>query len=233
MIADTTHRDQRTMEDKTHRQTWKTVSAFAIIYLVWGSTYLAVRIGVSEVPPFLFAAIRFLIAGGLLYGWMLASGERSPARSQWVSAFLLGALIFVLDYGLLFWAEQRVPSGIAAVMMGTIPTFMVLSEILLLGTQRLTLRLALSLLIGMGGVAVLVSRSLNVGEMPIDTKGAAALIVASLSWSVASALTLKLPLPASKVMSSGAQMLAGGMLLLFTSLALGESHSFSDVKSNS
>src|SRR5271165_3152029 len=214
------------MEDKAHRPAWKTLLAFAIIYFVWGSTFLAIRVGVHEVPPFLFAAMRFLVAGLVLYGWMIAQGERSPSRRQWMSAFLLGLLIFVFDYGLLFWAEQRVPSGIAAVMMATIPAFMALSEIIFLRTQRLTLRLALALLIGIGGVAVLMSHSLNLGSAPIDATGAAALIFASMSWSVASALSRKLPLPESKVMSSGAQMLAGGVLLTISAAALGEFRNF-------
>src|SRR5258705_11953443 len=105
------------MEANTPRPTWKALLAFAIIYFVWGSTYLAIRVGVREVPPFLLAAMRFLIAGLLLYGWMIARGERSPTGRQWASASLLAILIFVLDYGLVFWAEQRVPSGVAAVMM--------------------------------------------------------------------------------------------------------------------
>ena len=214
------------MDAKAHRPAWKTLLAFAIIYFVWGSTFLAIRVGVREVPPFLFAAMRFLAAGLVLYGWMMAQGERSPSRRQWMSAFLLGLLIFVFDYGLLFWAEQRVPSGIAAVMMATIPAFMALSEIILLRTQRLTVRLALALLIGIGGVAVLMSRSLNLGGAPIDARGAAALIFASMSWSVASALSRKLPLPSSKVMSSGAQMLAGGVLLSISAAALGEFRRF-------
>jgi drug/metabolite transporter (DMT)-like permease len=204
----------------------KTLLAFAIIYLVWGSTFLAIRIGVSEVPPFLLAAMRFLVAGLVLYGWMILRGERSPSVSQWTSASLLAILIFVLDYGLLFWAEQRVPSGVAAVMMATIPAFMALSEIIFLRTQRLTVRLALALLIGIGGVAVLMSRSLNLGGAPIDRAGAVALLVAAISWSVASALARKLPLPASKVMSSGAQMLAGGVFLALTAAALGEFRHF-------
>ena len=201
---------------------WKTVLAFAIIYLVWGSTFLAIRIGVREVPPFLFAAMRFLIAGAALYGWMIIRGERSPTRGQWISAALLAFLIFVLDYGLLFWAERRVPSGLAAVMLATIPVFMALSEILILRTQRLTVRLFVALAIGLGGVAVLMSRSLNLGGMPIDSAGGAALIVGALSWSVASALTRRLPLPPSKVLSSGIQMLIGGVLLAVTSVLLGE-----------
>jgi len=214
------------MQPAAHHPTWKTLLAFAIIYFVWGSTLLAIRVGVREVPPFLLAALRFLVAGLVLYGWMLAQGERSPNGRQWMSAFLLALLIFVVDYGLLFWAEQRVLSGVAAVMMATIPAFMALSEIIFLRTQRLTVRLALALFIGMGGVAVLMSHSFNFGGAPIDRTGAMALIVASISWSVASALTRKLPLPASKVMSSGAQMLAGGLLLTWSAAALGEFHNF-------
>ncbi len=214
------------MEARGHRPTWKTVLAFAIIYLVWGSTFLAIRIGVREVPPFLLAAMRFVIAGLVLYGWMLARGEPSPSGRQWTSAFLLAALIFVGDYGLVFWAEQRVPSGITAVMMATIPAFMALSEIVILRTQKLTLRLASALLIGLAGVAVLMSRSLNLGGAPVDRAGAIALIVAAMCWSLASALTRKLQLPPSKVMSSGAQMLAGGVLLALTAAAMGEFRTF-------
>jgi drug/metabolite transporter (DMT)-like permease len=214
------------MEPKPQASTWKILLAFAIIYLVWGSTFLAIRVGVREVPPFLLAGIRFLLAGLFLYGWAVVRGEGSPNRRQWTSAALIGLLIFVMDYGLLFWAEQRVPSGVAAVILALIPAFMALSEILLLRTQKLTASLALALLIGIAGVAVLMSHSLNLGGEPIDKAGAAALIVAALSWSIASILTRKIPLPSSKVMSSGAQMLAGGVLLTLTSAIRGEFHNF-------
>jgi drug/metabolite transporter (DMT)-like permease len=214
------------METDGHRATWKTLLAFGIIYFVWGSTFLAIRVGVREVPPLILAAMRFFVAGVVLYVWMIARGERSPSGREWRSACLLGIVIFVLDYGLLFWAEQRVPSGIAAVMLATIPVFMALSEIIFLRTQTLTVRLVLALLIGIGGVAVLMSRSLNLGGAAIDKMGAVALIFASMSWSIASALTRKLPLPASKVMSSGAQMLAGGVFLAITAAALGEFRNF-------
>jgi drug/metabolite transporter (DMT)-like permease len=214
------------MEPNTHRPMWKTLLAFAIIYFVWGSTYLAIRVGVREVPPFLLAAMRFLVAGLVLYGWMIAQGERSPSGRQWASVSLLAVLFFVLDYGLVFWAEQRVPSGTAAVVMASTSVFMALSEIIFLRTQRLTVRLALALLIGIGGVAVLMSHSLNLGGAPIDRAGSMALIVASMSWSISSALLRKLPLPPSKVMSSGAQMLAGGVFLALTAAALGEFRNF-------
>ena len=143
------------MEGNSKPQAWKILLAFSIIYFVWGSTFLAIRVGVREVPPFLLAAMRFLIAGLALYAWMRAKGTRSPAVKEWGSATLLAVLIFVFDYGLLFWAEKRVPSGVAAVMMATIPVFMALSEILILRTQQLSARLAIALLIGIGGVAVL------------------------------------------------------------------------------
>lgn len=205
---------------------WKTLLAFGIIYFVWGSTFLAIRIGVEEMPPFLLASMRFLAAGLALYLWMRLKGERNPTAKQWASATLLAILIFVGDYGLLFWAEQRVPSGLAAVMMATIPAFMALAEIILLRTQRLTLRLGIALGIGFCGVAVLVSRSLNLGGAPIDKVGAILLIVGAVNWSIASALTRKLPLPQVKTMSSGAQMLAGGLLLGVVAALRGELAAF-------
>ena len=214
------------MQATTRPHRWQTLLAFAIIYFVWGSTFLAIRVGVHQVPPFLFAGMRFFAAGIILYAWMRATGTPSPTLREWAAASLLAVLIFVFDYGLLFWAEQRVPSGIAAVMMATIPVFMALAEIFILRTQRFTRRLASALLIGIGGVAVLVSRSAGFGEGPINTSGAIALVVAAISWSLASALTRKLSLPASKVMSSGAQMFAGGIMLTLAALMLGEYRDF-------
>jgi drug/metabolite transporter (DMT)-like permease len=172
------------------------------------------------------AAMRFLVAGGVLYVWMIAQGETSPTALEWISAGAISIFIFVLDYGLLFWAEQRVPSGIAAVMLAMIPLFMALAEIIFLGTQKLTARLALALLSGIAGVAVLMSRSLNLSGAPVDKRGALALIVGSMSWSLGSVLTRKLTLPSSKGMSSSAQMLAGGFFLALTSGALGEFRGF-------
>jgi drug/metabolite transporter (DMT)-like permease len=214
------------MATESHPRAWKVLLAFAIIYFVWGSTFLAIRVGVAEVPPFLLAGMRFLVAGIVLFAWMRLKGTVSPSLREWGSATLLAVLIFVMDYGLLFWAEGRVPSGIAAVMMATIPVFMTLSEIVFMKTQRLTLRLGGALSVGLVGVAVLVSRSASFGDAPIDAVGAGALIVAAISWSVGSALTRKLALPASKAMSSGAQMLAGGVLLTVTAGMLGEFRGF-------
>jgi drug/metabolite transporter (DMT)-like permease len=229
------------MDAASQPRAWKVLLAFAIIYFVWGSTFLAIRVGVREVPPFLLAGMRFLVAGVVLYGWMRARGTPSPTAREWGGAGVLALLIFVFDYGLLFWAERRVPSGIAAVMMATIPVFMALAEIVFLRTQRLTLRLASALLVGMAGVAVLVGRfpgasfveahflgahSMSRTEAPVDAAGACALLFAAISWSVAASLSRRLPSPAAKVMSSGIQMLAGGVLLMLAAALLGEFRGF-------
>lgn len=203
-------------------QRWKRLLAFGIIYFVWGSTYIFIRWGVEEVPPLLFAAIRFFTAGLLVVAWMAAKRKAWPTKREWGSICLLAALIFVGDYGLLFWAEQKVASGVAGVMMATIPVFMAIAEILLLRTRRMTVRLAAALIVGLGGVGVLMSHSFHLGSAPISTVGALALIAASIFWSVASVMTRKLPLPSSKVLSAGAQMLLGGVMLAVVAVAFGE-----------
>jgi drug/metabolite transporter (DMT)-like permease len=206
--------------------TWKILIAFATIYFVWGSTFLAIRVGVREVPPFLLAAMRFTVAGVVLYAWMRLKGVKGPTAREWRSASLLGAIIFLVDYGALFWAEQRVPSGIAAVVLATIPVFIAILDIVFLRTHRLTVRLAGALLVGLAGVAVLMNNSMSLGEAPIDRMGALALLVASFSWSVATILTRKLPLPSSKAMSSAAQMLTGGVQLFVVAALVGETKGF-------
>jgi len=213
---------------ETHARpaTWKILLAFSIIYFVWGSTFLAIRVGVHEVPPLLLAAMRFGVAGVVMYCWMRLKGTSSPTLRQWAGASLLGLMIFVVDYGCLFWAEQRVPSGIAAVVLATIPVFITLFEIALLRTQRLTWRLGIALLFGLVGVAVLMNRSFSLGEAPINRAGAMALLVAALSWSLSTVLTRKLPLPESKPMSAAAQMFSGGIQLTVLAAVTGELRGF-------
>src|SRR5580698_6687245 len=210
------------METAARPASWKILLAFAIIYFVWGSTYLSIRVGVREVPPFLLAGLRFVLAGVILYGWMRLKGVPHPSRREWAGIGLQGTLIFLIDYGCVFWAEQRVPSGIAAVVLATIAIFIALLEITILRTLQLTVRLGLALLAGLCGVAVLMNRSLSLGEAPIDRAGTLALLVGALSWSVATILTRRLTLPASKPMSAASQMLAGGIQLLVLAALAGE-----------
>jgi drug/metabolite transporter (DMT)-like permease len=201
---------------------WKLLLAFAIIYLVWGSTYLAIRIGVRELPPFLMAGLRFTVAGAVMWAWMRVTGTPSPTLSEWRGATVLGTLMFLIDYACLFWAEQRVPSGIAAVILAMIPVCITLLEITFLRTQRLTLRLATGLAIGIVGVVVLMNPSGSLGEVPLDHRGVIALLVSCCGWSVGTIVTKRLTLPASKPMSAAAQMLSGGVQLLALAAISGE-----------
>ena len=201
-------------------------SAFAIIYVVWGSTYLAIRVGVGEMPPFLMAGIRFTAAGLALYGWMRLRGKPSPSRGEWRAACILGSLMFLLDYACLFWAEQRIPSGIAAVILAVIPVCITVLEITFLRTQRLTLPLALGLALGVLGVAILVNPWASLGESTLDRWSVIALVVACLGWSVGTIITPRLTLPSAKAMSAGAQMLTGGLELLVLAALAGELRHF-------
>ena len=201
---------------------WKILFAFSLIYFVWGSTYLAIRVGVREMPPFFMAGLRFTAAGVALYAWMRLSGVPNPNTQQWRHATVLGALMFLVDYACLFWAEQRVPSGVAAVILAAIPVCITVLEIVFLRTQRLTLRLGSGLLVGIAGVAVLMNPSKSFGEAPIDRWGAVALLVACVGWSVGTVVTRKLVLPESKAMGAATQMLTGGVQLLVLALVAGE-----------
>src|SRR5207248_10959602 len=210
------------MTDSYRPASWKILLAFAIIYFVWGSTYLAIRVGVREIPPFLMAGIRFTAAGMLMWAWMRVTGVPSPTWSEWRGASVLGTLMFLIDYACLFWAEQRVPSGIAAVILAMIPVCITLLEITFLRTQRLTLRLAIGLAIGIAGVIVLSNPWASLGEVPLDRRGLIALLVSCCGWSVGTIVTGKLTLPASKPMSAAAQMLSGGVQLLVLAAVAGE-----------
>lgn len=201
---------------------WKILSAFAIIYLVWGSTYLAIRVGVLEMPPFLMAGIRFFLAGAILYAWIRFTGVPAPTRREWRDATILGALMFLMDYACLFWAEQRVPSGISAVILAAIPVCITLLEILILRTQKLTMRLAAGLGVGILGVGVLVNPFSSLGEAPLDHGGVIALVIACWGWSVGTIVTRRATLPKSKAMASGMQMLCGGIQLLVLAAVAGE-----------
>jgi drug/metabolite transporter (DMT)-like permease len=213
------------VSEATHHSrpaSWKILLAFAIIYLVWGSTYLAIRVGVREMPPFLMAGMRFTAAGLALYGWMRLSGVPSPTWIEWRGATILGALVFLMDYACVFWAEQRVPSGVTAVIMASIPVCITLLEIIFLRTQRLTVRLSLGLLVGLGGVAVLMDPTSSLGEAPLDRWGAVALLVGCCAWSIGTVVSRRLVLPNSKPMSAAAQMLSGGVQLLILAAVSGE-----------
>ena len=173
-------------------------------------------------PPFLMAGLRFTAAGAAMYFWMRLSGTPSPTWLEWKGATLLGALMFLLDYACLFWAEQRIPSGIAAVILAMIPVCITLLEIIFLRTQAISFRLVSGLIVGIVGVGVLANPWTSLGEVPLDHGGVIALLVACMGWSVGTIVTKRLVLPASKPMSAAAQMLTGGIQLLILAVISGE-----------
>jgi drug/metabolite transporter (DMT)-like permease len=197
------------------------LAAFFAIYIVWGSTYLAIRIAVESIPPFLAAGIRFFLAGLVLYIWCLARGVPHPTRLEWRNSFIVSAFMFLAAYSCLFWAEKTVPSGIASVLVATIPVWTALLEIFVLKKEPFRWSLLLALSIGILGVAILThqpsSRDLNVLACLVVTAG-------GVCWAIGTVASKNLALPASKVLSAGAQMTAGGVMLLLFSALAGELH---------
>lgn len=206
---------------------WKVGLAFGAIYFIWGSTFFAIRVGVLAVPPLVFAAMRFFAAGALLFGWKMLRRATLPTVREWKGIAVLAALVFVGNYGLLFWAEARVPSGVASVVISLIALFIALGEVLVLRTRVMTARLALALLIGIAGVAVL-SLRFNASEPVVLTaSGAIALLLSGMFFASGAILSRKLTLPADKAVSSGAQMLLGGAMLVGVAFACGETRGLS------
>jgi drug/metabolite transporter (DMT)-like permease len=195
------------------------ILAFAIIYIVWGSTYFAIRIAVAEAPPLLAAGIRFLVAGSLLLVWSRARGAPSFSRLEWRNLLILGALMFLMPYGGLFWAERSLPSGIASVLVATIPMWTALLEIFVTKREVLRWQLVMTMVLGFGGVGLLAAQSMQ-GSLAVLP--CLAVIGSEISWSIGMVSAKSMRLPASKTASAGAQMTIGGVLLLACSLLAGE-----------
>jgi drug/metabolite transporter (DMT)-like permease len=201
------------------------VTAFFIVYVVWGSTYLAIRYAIETLPPFLMASTRFLVAGGLLYAWSrFFAGASRPGRAQWSATAVVGLLLLLGGNGLVVWSELRVPSGVAALVVALVPVFMVLIEWLRPGGTRPTTQVVAGLVLGLAGIAWLIGPDALAGGGRIDLAGAVALVLACLSWSLGSIYQRHAPMPASPALSTAMQMLAGGVALLVVGGALGELH---------
>jgi drug/metabolite transporter (DMT)-like permease len=199
----------------------RVVLAFAAVYLVWGSTYLAIRYGIETIPPFFMAGTRFLTAGALLYVWTRARGASRPTLRQWGSATIIGGLMLLFGNGFVSWSELRVPSGIAALIVGCVPMWMVVLE-----RKRPGARTATGLLLGLAGIALLVGPEKFAGGERVDLLGAAMLVFASFSWALGSLYSRSARLPESKPLAMAMEMLAGGALLFVAGLVKGEASGF-------
>jgi drug/metabolite transporter (DMT)-like permease len=195
--------------------------ALAIVYVVWGSTYLAIRIAVETLPPFLMAGVRFLVAGGLLYAWSIRRGDRvrdRPGWPQWRAAAIVGAALFLGGNGGVVWAETRIASGVAALLVATLSLWMALLAWLAHGERPPRLAL-IGLPLGFAGTALLVGPAKTSG---IDPAGAVVCLMASLAWAAGSLYSRRAPLPARSFVSTGMQMLTGGVWMVIAGVARGE-----------
>jgi drug/metabolite transporter (DMT)-like permease len=195
--------------------------AFASVYVLWGSTYLAIRIGVETIPPFLLAGIRHLTAGTMLFGWLRLRGAPAPEARHWKSAAIIGGLLLLGGNGLVTWAEQRVPSGLAALIVASVPIWMTVLHGIQ-NRERPHGVLLLGLGIGLAGLAFLVAPGQFAGSNHVDPLGAAALLTAALLWAIGSLYSRRAALPSSTLLATGMEMVAGGAILLLVSAVTGE-----------
>jgi drug/metabolite transporter (DMT)-like permease len=197
--------------------------ALFAVYIVWGSTYLAIRFTVETIPPFLSAGIRFLVSGAVLYILNRLNGNPTPKKVEWRSATIIGLLLLLGGNGGLVWAEQRIPSGIASLFIATTPLWMVLIDSLRPNGVRTNWLTWLGVLVGFVGIALLANPwQSHAGSPPLDPIGMVVLILAALSWSIGSLYSRKASLPSSSLLGTGMEMLAGSVGLFAFSALIGE-----------
>ncbi len=197
--------------------------AMLAVYIIWGSTYLAIRFAVETIPPFLMAGTRFLVSGLILYIWRRLAGDPAPTRRQWRSAVIVGLLLLLGGNGILSWAEQHVASGIAALIIASIPLWITLIDALMPRGTRPDWKIVLGLLIGFGGIVLLVLSSQSQSSAEgMTLVGVTTLLLAALLWSLGSIYGRDTDMPHSSLLSTGIQMLGGAAGLFVAATFLGE-----------
>jgi drug/metabolite transporter (DMT)-like permease len=203
------------------------ILAFAAVYTIWGSTYLAIRLGVETIPPFLMAGARFLLAGAIMTAWARSRGAAWPTRRQWRSTLVVGFLLLVGGNGALTWAEQVVPSGLASLLVATVPLWMVLLDWARPGGVRPNSGVFVGLALGLVGLGVLVGPELTEGLGPVGgtgppAVGIGAILLGSFSWAAGSIYSRGAEMPKAPLLGIGLEMLNAGVMLMVISLVLGE-----------
>ncbi|MCH9015131.1 MAG: EamA family transporter [Gemmatimonadetes bacterium] len=199
----------------------KLIAAFAAVYLIWGSTYLAIRFAIETIPPFLMAGTRFLMAGSILFLFAKTRGTPRPQLIHWRTALVVGVFLLLGGNGLVAWSEQVVPSGQAALLVTTEPLWVMIIAYTM-GRERLSGTVVIGLVMGFAGVLLLVGPETIAGGERVSRIGALALTVAALSWAIGSLYSSRAPQPSSQSLASAMTMLAGGALLILAGAATGE-----------
>jgi len=206
-------------DDKLKTRIW--IALFAL-YIVWGSTYLGMRIAIETIPPFVHGAIRFFISGVILFVWQRFAGQPMPTARQWISCAIIGNLLLVGGNGMVSWAEQTIPSGIAALIIAAVPMFMVIMESIRPRGHKPTVKAIIGLCIGFVGIYILVAPSHTAQAPSLNVFGVFALLAACAFWSIGSVYSKAADVPSSALMTTGAEMLAGSVGLLIMSLLTNE-----------
>src|SRR5712692_930794 len=204
------------------RMTTLVLLAFAAVYVVWGSTYLAIRIGVESFPPLVMAGLRHITVGLFLYPILRRKTGIRPTAANWRAAIVTGALLLFIGNGGLSWAEQTVPSGIASLLVASVSLWLVIVDWLRPGGIKPVPRVAMGLLLGFAGLALLVGPTHLGGSERVDPRGAAVLVVASLAWACGSLYSKHGKMPSSPMLAVAMQSLTGGVILLIAGLLAGE-----------
>jgi drug/metabolite transporter (DMT)-like permease len=202
----------------------KVLGAFLLIYVVWGSNFLAIRYAIETIPPFLLMGVRSLLAGFCLYLWARFRSDERPTLAHWRAAAIVGVMLFLGCHGLLAWAQGRVPSGVAALGMATLPLWMTLLDWLWAGAPRPGVPVWLGLGLGLLGLSVLVGPGSWGGA--VDLTGLLALQASGFAWALGSVKARRSRLPTSVVLSTGMQLVAGGAALTLVSVLSGEAMGF-------
>lgn len=203
------------------------MTAFAAVYLAWGSTYLAIRYAIETLPPFLMASARFLIAGSLMYAWARWRGAPSPAPKHWRSTLFVGCLLLLGGNGSVVWAEQRIPSGLAALLVAMAPVWIVMVDILWRKAARPGGKVIGGLILGLAGLILLAGPGMLLGSQRLDLVGVGVLVFGSMSWAVGSIYSRVTSLPESHSLATAMEMLGGSVCLIVMSLVTGEWSGFS------
>jgi len=206
---------------QAHASRLRLTVAFTVVYIVWGSTYLAIRLAIDSFPPLLMAGTRHIIAGVFPFLLLRFRGTPAPTRRQWLTCAFLGVLLLSVSNGGLSWAEQIVPTGAASLLVATVSLWMVLVEWVRPGGTRPGLRTILGLALGFAGLAFLVGPS-NLGGARVNLLGAAVLVLSSLAWAVASIFSKHVDVPRSLLLVAAMESLVGGTLLWLAGIASGE-----------
>ena len=204
----------------------RVLAAFAAVYLVWGSTYLAIKYAVQTIPPFLMVGTRFATSGGLLYVWARWRGAPQPTRRQWRDAAIAGALMLCCGNGAVSWAEQRVPSGLAALLVASVPLWIVIVDWMRPDGTRPTIGIMLGVVTGLAGLIILVGPATLAGHGTIDSAAAIVLIGGSLAWAAGSVYNRHGSRPRSAALSTGIQMIGGSVALFVLAAFSGEVRGF-------